>query len=131
MLKELVVSNPKVSIVVISLFVSLFINLVNYFVMDKEKVREMKAKQKELNAKMKEHKDDPKKVMELQKEMFSGIGDNFKHSLRPMMITMLPMLVVFYWIREVFTGTLDSWFWWYLVSAIIFSMIFRKLFKLP
>ena len=131
MLKELIVANPKVSIVIISGLVSLFISLVNYFVMDKEKVKSGRERQKELQKEMKEHKGNPSKMMELQKEMMSHVGENFKHSLKPMMITMLPILIVFYWIRNVFAEVLSGWIWWYLVSAIVFSMVFRKVFKLP
>ena len=129
--QEIITSNPKFSIVVISGFVSLLIRLVNYFVMDKEKVKSGRERQKELQNQMKEHKSNPQKMMELQKEMMSHVGENFKHSLKPMMITMIPILVVFYWIRNIFTDILPGWIWWYLVSAIVFSMIFRKVFKLP
>jgi uncharacterized membrane protein (DUF106 family) len=131
MIKELIIQNPKISIVVIAVLVSLFISLVNYFVMDKEKVKRSRDRQKDLQKQMKEHKSNPEKMVELQKEMFSGIGENFKHTLKPMMITMLPILVVFYWIKDVFTEILAGWFWWYLVTAIVASMVFRKLFKLP
>ena len=131
MLKELIIANPKVSIVVISGIVSLFISLVNYFVMDKDKVKNSRERQKELQKQMKEHKGNTTKMMEIQKEMMSHVGDNFKHSLKPMMITMLPILVVFYWIKNIFTDILSGWIWWYLVSAIAFSLIFRKVFKLP
>lgn len=130
-LESLIIANPKISIIVIAGFVSLFISLVNYFVMDKEKVKTGKERQKELQKQMKEHKHDTKKIMELQKEMMSHVGENFKHSLKPMLITMLPILVVFYWIKNVYADVLSGWIWWYLVSAIAFSMIFRKLFKLP
>jgi uncharacterized membrane protein (DUF106 family) len=130
-IEEIIMTNPKLWIVVIAGLVSLFISLVNYFVMDKEKVKKSKDRQKELQKEMKEHKHNPEKVMELQKEMFSGIGENFKHSMKPMLITMLPILVVFYWIKGAFEGVLQGWIWWYLVSAIVFSLIFRKLFKLP
>ena len=131
MVKELIIANPKLSIIVISGLVSLFISLVNYFVMDKEKVKNSRERQKELQGQMKEHKGNPAKMMEIQKEMMSHVGENFKHSLKPMMITLIPILIVFAWIRNVFTGVLSGWIWWYLVSAIVFSMIFRKVFKLP
>ena len=131
MIEEIILLNPQVGIVFLAGLISLFISSVNYFVMDKEKVRNGKERQKELQKQIKEHKENPEKMMKLQKEMMSHMGENFKHSLKPMMITMLPILVVFYWIRDVFSEALVGWFWYYLVSALIFSMIFRKLFKLP
>lgn len=131
MIKEIILFNPQIGIVFLAGLISLFISSVNYFVMDKEKVRTGKERQKELQKQIKEHKDNPEKMMKLQKEMMSHMGENFKHSLKPMMITMLPILVVFYWIRDIFSEALVGWFWYYLVSALIFSMVFRKLFKLP
>ncbi|MDP4039330.1 MAG: EMC3/TMCO1 family protein [Candidatus Pacearchaeota archaeon] len=130
-LKEFIIANPKISIIVISGLISLFISLVNYFVMDKEKVMKGKERQKELQKEIKANKDNPSKIMELQKEMMSHVGENFKHSLKPMMITMLPILVVFWWIKDIFAESFSGWFWWYLISAIVFSIIFRKIFKLP
>lgn len=128
---DIIQANPKISIIIISGFVSLFISLVNYFVLDKDKVKAGKEKQKKLQAEIKLHKDNPQKMMELNKEMMGHVGENFKHSFRPMLITLIPILVVFAWIRNVFTDVLSGWIWWYLVSAIIFSMVFRKVFKLP
>lgn len=129
----LVQTYPAISIIVVSGLISLFISLVNYFVLDKDKVRELREKQKDLNAQLKVHKDNPQKLQEIQKEMMSHMGENMKHSFKPMLITTIPLLVVLPFIRHLFaeTSLAGSWFWWYFVSAIIFSMIFRKLFKLP
>ena len=123
--------NPKVSIIIISGLVSLFISAVNYFVMDKDKVRAMKEKQKKMKEEMKLHKGNPQKMMEINKQMMGDSMENMKHSFKPMFITLIPILVVFAWIKNVFTDVLSGWIWWYLVSAIVFSIIFRKVFKLP
>jgi uncharacterized membrane protein (DUF106 family) len=133
MVIDYIQTNPKISIIVIASLVSLFISLINYFVMDKDKVRKMKSRQKELNKEMKENKHNPEKVLELNKELMSHIGENFRHSIKPMLITIIPVLVVFSWIKNIFAETAisGSWFWWYLVAAIVASMVFRKLFKLP
>jgi len=129
----LIQANPRVSIILISIIVSFFISLVNYLVLDKEKVRELRGKQKALSEEMKKHKDNPQKMMEIQKEMFSHMGENFRHSLKPMIITTIPLLVVFGLIRGEFnTTTLAStWIWYYIGASIIASLFFRKLFKLP
>ena len=130
---SLVIAYPEISIVVVSGLISLFISLVNYFVLDKDRVRELRDKQKALNGQMKTHKDNPQKLQDLQKEMMSHMGESMKHSFKPMLITTIPLLVVLPFIRNLFieTSLAGSWFWWYFASAIVFSMIFRKLFKLP
>lgn len=130
---EFIQAYPRASIIGIAILLSFFISLINFFVLDKEKMMEGKQKQKELQEKMKQYKNDPAKMMELNKEMMGHIGSNFKHSFKPMIITMVPILVVFGWIKGVFAETIisGSWFWWYLGSAIASSLVFRKLFKLP
>ncbi|OIO80533.1 hypothetical protein AUJ84_03205 [Candidatus Pacearchaeota archaeon CG1_02_32_132] len=133
MIIEFINAQPRTSIIIISILVSFFISLINFFVLDKEKMRTSRARQKELQQEMKKYKDNPAKIMEMQKEMMTHVGDSFKHSLKPMLITLIPILLVFSWIRGVFLETTiaKTWFWYYLVSAIAGSLVFRKLFKLP
>lgn len=128
---ELITSSPKISIVIISGLVSLFISLVNHFVLDKEKVKASKEKQKKLKEEMKLHKSNPQKAMELNKEMMEDAMQNMRHSFKPMIITLIPIFLVFAWIRGIYADLLPGWIWWYLVSALAFSMVFRKVFKLP
>jgi uncharacterized membrane protein (DUF106 family) len=131
----LIQQNPHTAIIVMALAISFFISLINYFFLDKEKMREIKARQKEMQGKMKEHQKsgEHEKILELQKEMFSDMGSMFRHSMKPMLITIVPVIVLFSFIRGVLTETslATTWFWWYLGTAIIGSMIFRKMFKLP
>jgi len=129
----LIISYPKTSIIIMGILVSFFISLVQYFVMDKEKMRDIKAKQKELNEQMKLHKENPQKMMEIQKELLSHSMESMKHSFKPMIITTIPIIIVFGFIRNTFIATeiAKSWFWWYFVTSIIASLAFRKLFKLP
>lgn len=126
-------ASPKTFVIVVSVLVSLFISGVNYFVLNKERMREIKARQKALQEEMKTHKDNPQKMMELQKEMFSHMGESLKHSMKPMLITFIPIILFFPIVRAalVTTTIAKTWFWWYLGTSIVSSMIFRKLFKLP
>ena len=128
---NLIHTYPQPSIVIIAGLVSLFITLVNYFVLDKEKVRSSREKQKNLREEMKLHKSNPQKMMEINKELMNDAMQNMGHSFKPMIITLVPMFVVLAWIRKVFTGTLNGWIWWYIISAVVFSIVFRKVFKLP
>ncbi len=124
---------PRLFIILAALLVSLFISIVNYFILDKERMHEIKAKQKALQEEMKKHKDNPTKLMELQKEMFSHMGESMKHSMKPMLITFIPLLILFPIMRGwlVDTAIKGSWFWYYIVTSLIGSMVFRKWFKLP
>jgi uncharacterized membrane protein (DUF106 family) len=126
-------ASPRTFVILASVLVSLFISAVNYFVLNKERMREIKARQKALQEEMKNHKDNPQKMMELQKEMFSHMGESLKHSMKPMLITFIPIIIFFPIVRAalVTTTIASTWFWWYLGTSLISSMIFRKLFKLP
>jgi uncharacterized membrane protein (DUF106 family) len=132
---QLINQNPKVSIILIALAITFLITLVNYFFLDKDRMREIKKRQKELQTQMKEHQKagNTDKLLELQKELFSSTGEMMKHSLKPMLITMIPILVLFGFVRNVYAGTAiaSSWFWYYIASAMVGSVIFRKIFNLP
>jgi uncharacterized membrane protein (DUF106 family) len=127
------VAYPRTFIIVAAILISLFISIVNYFVLDKEKMHALKARQKEIQEEMKKHKDNPTKLMELQKEMFTHMGSSFKHSMKPMLITFIPLILIFPVMRNALATTViaKSWFWWYIGSSLVSSMIFRKWFKLP
>ena len=131
----LIQQNPKIGIVVLAVGISFFISLINYFFLDKERMRELRSRQKEMQKQIREHQKagNHTKMMELQKEMMSSMPEMFKHYLKPMLITIIPIFVIFAFMRKIFeqTAIASTWFWWYLVAALISSMIFRKLFKLP
>lgn len=133
MIAEFVQSYPHVSIIALGLTISLLISLVNYFVLDKEKMRKLKDRQKEIQKEMKDHKDNPQKLMELQKEMLSQAGETMKHSLKPMLITFVPILLIFGFAKGLFapTAIAKTWIWWYIGSSLVGSIAFRKLLKLP
>jgi len=133
MIIETIQANPRISIVVIALLVSFFISLTNYFILDKDKLRASKVRQKELQKQIKENKHDPAKTMALNKEYMEHTFGGMKHTFKPMLVTIIPTLIIFSWIKGVFSETVisGSWFWWYLVFAMVGSIIFRKIFKLP
>jgi uncharacterized membrane protein (DUF106 family) len=96
-------------------------------------MRDIKAKQKLLQEEMKNHKDNPSKVMELQKELMGHAAESMKHSFKPMIITFLPIIIFFGLIRNWYLTTeiASSWLWYYIGGSIVSSIAFRKLFKLP
>ena len=132
---SLLQQNPKISIVVIGFIVSFLISLINYFVLDKEKVKDTKTKQKDLQKQIKEHQKagNHAKMMELNKEMMSLTMEMMKHSFKPMIITFIPIILLIGFIRGIYAETSlgGSWIWYYIGSAFVSSLIFRKVFKLP
>jgi len=129
---ELIQNNPRISIIVLSFLVTLFITIVTHFMTDKKRMKEIKAKQKELRAEIKKFKDNPTKMMELNKQMMEDMPEQLKHSFKPMLVTIIPLIILFGWLKSTFaiTSIAGSWFWWYIGASIIFSMILRKIFGL-
>jgi len=89
----------------------------------------------QLQKDMKLLKDNPQKMMDKQKELMSKNFKMMKHNIKPMLFTFIPLIIIFGWLRTVYTplGKIIlglSWFWVYLISAIVFSMIIRKLLKI-
>jgi len=130
---EFLQTNPKLSIIGFGLLVTFFITLVNYFVLDKEKMRDIKASQKAIQEEIKLHRDNPEKVLALNKQMLSHSGDLMRHSFKPMIITSIPILLFMVWLKGIYVDTsiAGSWIWWYIGASVAGSILFRKLFRLP
>jgi uncharacterized membrane protein (DUF106 family) len=134
-ISQFAMDSPVISILIFSSLISLLITIVNFFMLDKDRLREIKKRQKELQGEIKEHQKNGNqdKVMELNKELMGYIPETFKHSMKPMIITLIPILLLFAYIRGLYaeTAIASTWFWWYLGGAIGSSIIFRKIFNLP
>ena len=125
-------NNPRLGIIILSFIVTLFITIVTHFMTDKKRMKEIKDKQKALRAEMKNHKDNPQKMMEINKEMMADMPEQMKHSFKPMIVTIIPLLILFRWLRATFaiTAISSTWIWWYIGSSMVFSITLRKIFKL-
>jgi uncharacterized membrane protein (DUF106 family) len=131
-LQSWIIANPKFSIVGISFLVTLFITVVRYYMTDRNKMKELRDRQKALRVEMKEYRSDPDKMMELNKKMLEDMPEQMKMSFKPMLVTMIPILIVFAWMRSTYalTALSGSWLWWYIGSSIVFSLILSKGFGL-
>lgn len=131
-LQEIAIAYPKTSVIAISALVSLFISIVNHFMMDKDRIRALKEKQKTLQANIK-NETDPKRKMDMTNEMLQHSMETMKHSMKPALVTMIPLLIIFWFIKGIFTVTSlgGHWIWYYIGGALVFGLLFRKLFKLP
>lgn len=129
---EFIQNNPRTAIIMLSFLVTLFITIVNFFMVDKKRMKEIREKQKALRAEIKKFKDNPAKMMELNKQMMEDMPEQLKHSFKPMLVTIIPLLILFAWLRSTFaiTSIAGTWFWWYIGSSIVFSMILRRIFGL-
>jgi uncharacterized membrane protein (DUF106 family) len=131
MIKEYLIANPKVGLLFISIFVTLVMTIVTKYTTNQDRMKELKGLQKACQIKLKENKHDQKIQSEVSKQMMECSMEMIKYSFRPMFITLLPLLGLFWWLREVYAETIiaSSWIWWYIGFSIIGSMIFRKVLK--
>jgi uncharacterized membrane protein (DUF106 family) len=125
-------ANPKAAIIILSFIATAVLTTLTYFFTDRKLMKDIKIKQKSLREEMKKHKDNPQKMMEINKQMMEDFPAQMKQSFKIMIITLLPVLIFFNWLRNVLSTTTlaNGWIWWYIVSSIVFSIILRKVFKL-
>lgn len=127
--------NPLTALLIISFILTLVTTLAYKYLTDQNKIKALKDELKSIQEDMKKFKDDPKKIIELQKQSFQkGFIDMMKHQMKPLIITLVPLFVVFNWLRVTYAAFGDlifglGWFGIYFISAILFSMILRKLFR--
>lgn len=130
-----------IGMVLIVLMITLITTIIQKYATDQEALRELKKQQKILQEEMKKYKDHPEKVAELSKKQLQFIPKTFKLTSRAIMFTGIPFILFFRWFNDVFTlmeVTIGepvrffgffSWFWFYLVFAMVFSSVLRKMFK--
>ncbi len=121
---------------IIVIILSLFTVIIQKYATDQETLKEMKKEQKILQLEMKKYKDDPQKVMELQKKSFEFIPKTMKLTTRSIAYTAVPLILLFRWFMDFFEALGDpkflgflSWFWFYLITFMIFSSIIKKIMK--
>ena len=118
---------------IIVVIITLITTVVQKYATDQKALKELKAEQKEIQNQMKEFKDHPEKVMHLQKKQFKLMPKQMKLSMRALAYTGIPFILFFRWFGDYFTMAGDpklwpgvSWFWFYLLGAIIIGVVLRK-----
>ncbi len=94
----LLLLSPWLAILLVSLILSLIITLFYKLMTDQEKMKEMKTKLKDSQKKMKEYKDQPEKMMAIQKESMQINMQYMMQSMKPTIITLIPIWLIFAWL---------------------------------
>jgi len=129
-LTELIQANPTVSILILSFLVTVFMTIVSYYLTDRNLMKDIKERQKTVREEMKKYRDNPQKMMELNQQLMADFPHQMKQSMKISMVTLIPLLFVFNWLRTVYSTTTIHWLATYIISSIIYSIILRKVFKL-
>ena len=132
-------------ILLISIVLSLIVALIYKYATDQAVMRDLKEQLKKYQQQMKEAKNDLNKLSELQKKAMEVNMKYMKQSFKPMIITMIPFLIIFWWLRTVYTGVVVipfnfhfplsgletglGWIGTYIIFSMIFTTLFRKALK--
>ena len=99
----------------------------------REKLKDLQKDMK--NAQKKGH---VKKMQKLQSEMMTAMMESFRHQFKPMLITFIPFILVFYWLRDTYgelgpmveiLGFQLHWLGWYFLCVLVISIPLNKLLK--
>ena len=136
---------PWAFIIFASAVLSLVVTIIYRFATDQAEMKELKKQLKEFQDKFKQHKDDPNKMLEVQKEMSTVNMKYFKQSMKPTLITIVPFIIIFHFLGKIYTtitvvplpfhvplSTLETGLGWvgtYVIFSMIFTTLFRKALK--
>jgi uncharacterized membrane protein (DUF106 family) len=142
-----------VGIFFVSILIAFITTLVTSKVIDQDEMKANKATLKEFQEKLNKarEKGDEKKMKKLTNEMMGVQSDVMKGSFKPLMYTMLPIIIVFRWLGQYAPlqtfiidngnylvslpfslpkfGTELGWLGWYIVCSFMTSTAIRKIFK--
>ena len=133
--------NMLIGMSIVILIITFITTLVQKYATDQKTLKELKIEQKAVQKQMKEFKNNPQKMKELQKHQMSFIPQQFKLSMSSMVYTGVPLILFFRWFDDYFTVLATvagepvrflgfmGWFIFYLVASIVFSSIFKKILK--
>jgi uncharacterized membrane protein (DUF106 family) len=129
--------NLNIGMLIIVLIISIITTFVQKYATDQATLKELRKEQKEVQKQMKEFKNHPEKLMELQKKQFAMMPKQMKLSMRGIIYTGIPFILFFRWFTDYFVSAGNpkfwlgfSWFWFYLIFAMVFSSILRKKFDI-
>ena len=130
--------SPLFGIIFISFILSMFSTICWKYLTNQTLLKELREEAGKLRAEFKKYKDDPKKLVELNKKMakdnLEAMKSQYKQSIKPMIVTIIPFGLAFVWIRKTYQpfgdiflsmGGIGS----YIIFSIVFSMVLRKLMK--
>ena len=128
--------NVNLGMIIFVGILSLILTLIRKYTMDHDSLKEIKKEQKILKEQMKEFKDNPEKLFELQKKQLEFIPKTMDITMKPAIYTVIPMILMFRWFRDYFTLNDISvfginWLLAYFILSIVFMSLFKKLLKLP
>ncbi|MBI4919227.1 DUF106 domain-containing protein [archaeon] len=132
---KLIEWNAYVGFLIIVFLITLATSLIQKYTTDQETLKKLKQEQKLLREEMKKYKDNPEKMLEFQKKSLEIIPKTMDITMRPFIYTFVPFILLLRWFGDYFSNNafkffgVLSWFWFYFLSAVLLSIILRKVLK--
>ncbi|MEK6973888.1 MAG: EMC3/TMCO1 family protein [Nanoarchaeota archaeon] len=143
---EFIVKYPLLSVILLSLLMTFITTIIYKYTTDQTKLKSYREELKNIKKQMNESKQDLSKLNDLQKRSMEISMDQLKHSLKPMIITFVPAILIFALIKDslpitqvILNMPFDipkmgdnegfGWFGVYLVTSFAFSSLLRKFLK--
>ncbi|MBI2142066.1 DUF106 domain-containing protein, partial [Candidatus Woesearchaeota archaeon] len=98
MLQQILLLGPFAVVLLLSALVSLIITLIYKFTTDQKAMAALKTEMDRLRKEMKENKD-AKNMAEINRKLMQKTMEQFRASMKPMIITLLPALLVLGWMQ--------------------------------
>ncbi len=128
------------NIIFISFILTLIVNLAMKFFTNQKIMKSLKDDTEYFKKEMQKFKNDPQKLLEIQKRSMETSLKYMKHSLPATLVTLLPLLFIFGWLRQTFPpgqtllnlpfGISLGWLGSYILFSIVFNIVLRKLLKI-
>ena len=93
---------PLLALMILSFAISLIIILITKYTTDQTLMKKLKDDMKAYQKQVKELKNDPAKAMEVQKKSMEVNMKYMAHSLKPTIITFIPIILIFGWMSSTF-----------------------------
>ncbi len=137
-------NGPMFTILIISALISVAVTLVQKYTVDQKRIAELRRLALEYQKKLKEarEKNDQKEMRKLTKKFTSIQSEMMTMSFRPMLYYMLPLFLIFFWLRNTYPSTQVivelpfilpkygadfGWLGWYIFCSFVTSVSIRKI----
>ncbi len=127
--------NISIGFLIFTAVITLITTLLQKYATDQSALKTIKEEQKLVQEEMKLAKESPGKQMELSKKSMELMFKAMPITMRPVIYTSIPFILFIRWFGDYFTihvvkifGFMN-WLLAYIILTLVFSIIFRKVFK--
>ncbi|MBS3158792.1 DUF106 domain-containing protein [Candidatus Woesearchaeota archaeon] len=92
--------NILFAVIFISFLISLIMTLAYKWMTDQHLMKSLKEDMKSHQSEIKKHKDNPQKMLELQKLAMDKNMKYMMHSMKPTLVTFIPIIIIFGWLSS-------------------------------